>query len=507
MVSDPLPGIKDYLAGLFCCQDRYLQITDMYKKPEMNKSLLLGLLSCSILFFALPSFAQEIGKTRVVVLTDIEADPDDTQSLIRFLTYCNQWDVEGLIATTSIHQKNRVAPESIVKVLQAYRKIQPNLLKHEKGYPSYEVLLQKVKKGLAVYGMSGVCDGHDSEGSDWIVRLLEKKDERPVWFCVWGGPNTLAQALWKIKQSKSNSEAEKIFRKIRIYTISDQDDSGPWIRKNFPSIFFIVTPGYNYRYATWLGISFPFPGSNTEVVSSEWIASHIQQGHGPLGAAYPDVAYGMEGDTPSFLGLISNGLNDPEHPDYGGWGGRYRFCLPPFEDSNSGMFKRENWPKDEPESRAIWTNTQDSILSPVDRKSYVGSSETIWRWRTEFQNDFAARMLWTTRSFAECNHPPVPKLAHSNHLTVKSGQVFHLSAAGTTDPDGDSMSYLWFQYPEPGTYPGIVSFRPFSPNLYDLPVTAPKVDSVQTIHFILKVTDKGTPPLTRYQRVIVTVVP
>ena len=63
------------------------------------------------------------------------------------------------------------------------------------------------------------------------------------------------------------------------------------------------------------------------------------------------------------------------------------------------------------------------------------------------------------------------------------------------------------QYPEAGTYKGIVSFAPYSSNLYDLPVTAPVVTSAQTIHFILKVTDKGTPALTRYKRVIVTVVP
>jgi hypothetical protein len=116
-------------------------------------------------------------------------------------------------------------------------------------------------------------------------------------------------------------------------------------------------------------------------------------------------------------------------------------------------------------------------------------------------------MAWTTKAFSECNHPPVPVLANGDHLTVKSGQVFHLSAAGTTDPDGDSMSYLWFQYREAGTYKGNVSFRPYATNLYDLPVTAPPVDSICTIHFILAVTDKGSPPLTRYKRVIVTVVP
>jgi hypothetical protein len=474
----------------------------------MKKIRILMLLFLqSSLCIPYPVFAQADKKLRVLVLTDIEADPDDAQSMIRFLTYCNQWDVEGLIATTSIHQKTRVAPESIVKILDAYRKVLPALLKHEKGYPSYEEIQPKVKKGLAVYGMQGVGEGKDSEGSDWIIKLLEKKDDRPLWVSVWGGPNTLAQALWKIKSTKNAAEAVRLYQKLRVYTISDQDDSGPWIRKNYPGIFYIVTPGYNYVNATWLGIAFPLPGSNTEVVSNDWLSKNIQQGHGPLGAAYPDVAYGMEGDTPAFLNLIDNGLNNPEHPNYGGWGGRYELYLPEFQDSNQGMFRRENWPKDEPETRPIWTNATDSIVSPLDKKSYVGNRETIWRWRTEFQNDFAGRMQWTTKEFSECNHPPIPRLAHSDRLVVKSGEQFHLNADGTTDPDGDSMSYLWFQYREAGTYKGDISFRPYAPNLYNLPVTAPVVDTVQTIHFILKVTDKGTPSLTRYKRVIVTVTP
>lgn len=109
--------------------------------------------------------------------------------------------------------------------------------------------------------------------------------------------------------------------------------------------------------------------------------------------------------------------------------------------------------------------------------------------------------------YDHANHPPVPKLSHRDAFSVKSGELFHLNADGTTDPDGDSMSYLWFQYREAGSYPGAVSFRPYSPNLYDLPVTAPTVDKPETIHFILQVTDKGTPALTRYKRVIVTVLP
>ncbi len=166
----------------------------------MKRTLIILSLLLSIQF-SQSLHAQENPKRRVIVLTDIEADPDDTESMIRFLTYANEWDVEGLIATTSIHQKTRVAPESIKKILLAYQKVQPNLLRHEKGYPSYEQLLSKVKHGLPVYGMEGVGEGKDSEGSDWIVQVLKKNDNRPVWFCAWGGTNVLAQALWKIQHT------------------------------------------------------------------------------------------------------------------------------------------------------------------------------------------------------------------------------------------------------------------------------------------------------------------
>ena len=83
-------------------------------------------------------------------------------------------------------------------------------------------------------------------------------------------------------------------------------------------------------------------GSDRESVSNNWLAKNIQQGHGPLGALYPDVAYGMEGDTPAYLGLIENGLNNANHPNIGGWGGRYELYLPTLRDSNSGAFKRPN---------------------------------------------------------------------------------------------------------------------------------------------------------------------
>ncbi|MEZ4852469.1 MAG: DUF1593 domain-containing protein [Bacteroidia bacterium] len=474
---------------------------------EMMKHILFLLIASFILVNT--NIAQ---KHRLIVLTDIEADPDDAQTLVRLLLYANQIEIEGLIATTSVHQKSRIAPESIQKIVHAYGKVQPNLLTHESGFPPAEALLSLVRKGLPVYGMEGVGKGKDSEGSEWIINVLEKDDPRPVWVSVWGGPNTLAQALWKIKETKTKKEAALLISKLRVYTISDQDDSGAWMRKQFPELFYIVSPG-GYFGATWIAINQPVKGINNESISNQWLAEHIQQNHGPLGAMYPDVAYGMEGDTPSWLSLIQNGLNNPEHPDWGGWGGRYELYRP--ENMAQGF---TGGVPIEPETRPIWTNADDTFTPRIpnafgrsirkDTISFTDNRVTLWRWRDDFQHDFAARMDWCTQSFGNANHPPVPALGHPEAFTVKSGEAFSLDASGTTDPDGDNLSYWWFQYPEAGSYKKEVSFGPFAENLYNVhTIIAPEVETPETTHFILKVTDKGTPALSRYKRVIVTIIP
>lgn len=449
---------------------------------------------------------------RVIVLTDMGADPDDQQSLVRLLLYSNQIDIEGIVATTSCWQQNRVRPELIATILDAYEKVQPNLSKHESGYPSAEQLRARTKKGCSKYGMQGVGPENDSEGSEWIIKTLEKNDDRPLWISVWGGANTLAQALLKISKTKSPDEVRGLISKLRVYTISDQDDSGAWIRKTFPDLFYIVTPGDDYGQATWIAINNTFDGIDNTTVSNTWLAQNIQQGHGPLGASYPDVAWGMEGDTPAFLGLIQNGLNEPEHPDWGGWGGRYELRIPPFESIGEGgsIVVRE------PVTRPIWTDASDSYTPytphPYKRavkpgeKTFTGNQVTLWRWRDDFQNDFAARMAWCTKSPADTNHQPVPKLDHPAQITVKSGQGFILSAHGSTDPDGDSLSFLWFCYPEAGTCKQSAKFEG-PENSASTWVVAPKVEKPETLHFILRLTDKGKPSLARYQRVIVNIEP
>lgn len=457
--------------------------------------------------------AQKIGKNRAIILTDIENEPDDTESMIRLLLYSNDIDLRGLIATTSVHMRTRTSPESIIRIINTYGKVLPNLRKHSSQYPDAAWLLSLVKKGQPGYGMSSVGKGKDSEGSDWIIKVLEEKDSRPLWVTVWGGANTLAQALTRLSQTRSPEEVKRLIQKLRVYTISDQDDSGNWIRENYPDLFYIVTPG-GYGKATWRGINTMVNGINNETISNAWLAENIQQNHGPYGALYPDVAYGMEGDTPSFLSLIPNGLNAPEHPDWGGWGGRYEMKIPAHSDIEDKGFT--GGVPIVPETRAIWFNANDSFTPVInnpygkavksDAVSFKDNQVTVWRWREEFQHDFAARMDWTFMPYDKANHPPVPALAHSDQFTVKSGDIFYLDASGTKDPDGDNLSYLWFQYPEVGTLKKPVKING-AENIYRVPVTAPSVDKPETTHFILKVTDKGQPSLSRYKRVIVTILP
>ena len=156
----------------------------------------INILLIGLLFYCNSVIAQD--KQRIMVLTDIENEPDDAMSLVRFLTYSNQWDVEGLVATTSAHQQHEIATWRIREILEAYGEVRDNLMKHEAGYPTLESLLAVVSEGIPDYGMNAVGEGMDSEGSELIIRSVDKEDDRPVWVLVWGGPNCLAQALWKV---------------------------------------------------------------------------------------------------------------------------------------------------------------------------------------------------------------------------------------------------------------------------------------------------------------------
>ncbi len=434
-------------------------------------------------------------KPRIIVLTDIANEPDDSESVVRLLVYANEFDVEGLIATTSVWLKTSVHPEMIEERVRAYGQVLPNLRQHAAGYPDAQALLSRIRAGRAEYGMQGVGEGKESSASQLIISVVDRADPRPVWISIWSGATDLAQALWQVRKTRTPAQLAAFIAKLRVYSISDQDDAGPWIRANFPELFWIASIHAfgEYSQATWTGISGdlmrPMPGADKSFVTREWLAQHIQKGL--LGALYPTPQYIMEGDTPSFLYLIPNGLNVPEHPEYGGWGGRYGKVATAI---------------------GLYANTSDSVLG-VDGNRYQTAQATIWRWRAAFQNDFAARMQWTLQaSYAMANHHPllvVNEVAGRNPVTLSvcAGTRVRLSTIGSSDPDQNALNYHWWQYKEPSGIPGLVDLNIENATSPVAEFIAPSALDKRVLHIILEVRDDGSPPLTSYRRVLVNVLP
>jgi len=444
-------------------------------------------------------------KPRLIVLTDLSNEPDDEESLVRLLVYADQFDVEGLVATTSNWLQQKPREDLIHRDLDAYAQVRPNLLKHAPGFPSVETLHSVTRTGQPGLGLTSVGPDQSSGGSRLIVETVDRADPRPVWVSIWGGPNTLAQALRDVRASRPSAEVEKFVAKLRVYAISDQDDSGAWIRREFPQLFYIVSPSsptsyQEYYRATWSGISGgqevqAAPGYHAALVANPWLEEHIIKNHGRLGALYPHRLYLMEGDTPSFLGLINRGLGWDVSPAYGGWGGRYALYQPAGE------------------TRPIWTdNAATCDRLEVEPNRFDSSNQaTIWRWREHFQNDFAARMDWcVTDDFAKANHNPHPVLNGDRStgvvmISAKAGATVKLSAAGTDAGDpGQGVKTRWWMYQEAGTLAGATLTQAGG---LTTEVLLPATATPGTVHVILQAEDDGTPRLFAYRRIVIEVTP
>ena len=323
-----------------------------------------------------------------------------------------------------------------------------------------------------------------------------------------------------MRATRPAADLERAVARLRVYTISDQDDAGPWLRREFPTLHYIATPGdtNDYHVATWTGIAGDEfyrngAGADFTTVSEAWVDEHMRK-KGPLGAFYPRPCCIIEGDTPSFLSLMDNGLVSYMNPTFGGWGGRYVW--------------RQPWL----ETRPYWTNARGSRDTVVgtDGKSYTSDQATIWRWREAFQHDFAARMDWTIADVAHANHNPdvvVNGVEGKAPLMLDGtvGSAVSLDASKSRDRDGNTLKYSWFFYPEAGSGlltvgggrrggGGIPSAPPGGrgapPSRVTIssgttPVATVMPNAAGTAHVILAVTDNGTPPLTSYRRVILTI--
>ena len=460
-----------------------------------------------------------VERQRVVVMTDIANEPDDQMSMVRFLVYSNQFDIEGLIATTSTWMKNRVRPDVLQTLVGAYDEVRPNLIRHEPGFPAADALRAVIASGQPGYGMAAVGPDKMSPGAELIVKAAEKDESRPLWVLAWGGANTLAQALVHARATRTAAQLDALVARLRVYAISDQDDAGAWIRREFPALHYVGVPstqdGEQYYLATWTGISGDrfyknAPGADFTTFTDDWVNASIRS-KGPLGRHYPMPCCIHEGDTPSFLGLIDNGLASFMSPSYGGWGGRYVWRTYYGETRPSWTQGGDSYPGRD--------SSRDTVVG-IDGRSYTADQATIWRWRTAFQHDFAARMDWTVNDAKHANHNPILVVNGSGGkatvpIDAVVGVPVTLDAAGSRDPDGNALHYKWFFYPEAGTgIPGQPVANGRGPREPADRVTlaneaTPRVTVTARVagkaHIILAVEDDGSPTLTSYRRIILTV--
>ena len=448
------------------------------------------LLALCMLPLATPA-AAAADKPRLVVLTDIGGDPDDQQSMIRLMHHADEFDIEALVATAagvpSEKKEDALYPGLIREIVEAYGKVRPNLVRHRPDFPEAKLLLDRVKSGNAVRGVKSVGAGHDTEASRWLISVVDRDDQRPVNVTIWGGSTELAQALWRVRNDRAPEQLKAFIRKLRVYAISHQDDTGPWINETFPDLFYVLAkaaPGRDMREGAYRGM---YLGGDESLTSREWVDRHLRHGRGPLGALFPTRTWTApnphatlkEGDTPSWFYFLPVGLGNPAKPGWGSWGGRFRR-----------------------ERGGLYRDATDKVGTVTDARS------TVWRWRPAFQAEFAARAQWCVKPPAEANHPPVAVLngdrtAAAVEMPTRPGALELFSAAGSTDPDGDHLTYRWFVYPEAGSYGEAVKVAGEDAELAGLMVPADAAG--KTIHVILEVTDRGSPALTRYRRVVLLV--
>lgn len=435
-------------------------------------------------------------KPRIVVLTDTspnDVEPDDMESMIRLLVHSDLFEIEGLVATTGWSSSGGNADwvRLIHDAIDAYEEDLPNLRKRsdQKGHkadetqqrigywPTPDYLRSRTVVGSQVRGIEHIGEGNNSPGSDLIIEMADKNDDRPVWVLVWGCANTLAQSIWQVQQERSDQQLQAFLDKIRTYTITDQDrsykdgtpydiSSHQWMRREFKKGLFFIWDECAWKFQNGTG-------------RENWdqYATHIQD-HGTLGSMYPKYKYGVEGDTPSFLYVLPNGLNTPEHPGWGSWGGYFEWEIGPDDETYA------------------YTNHEKL-------EAYSTCTKYLEHFYPATFNNFAARMDWAQDGTGNRNPQIVvdgdSSLANITR-TPEAETTVILDASQTYDPDGDSLSFSWWVLSEAGSYEQEVTLS--DSNSDRAVVEVPSDAAGKSFHVILEVTDDGTHTLTGYRRII-----
>ncbi|MBB5803498.1 hypothetical protein F4560_003266 [Saccharothrix ecbatanensis] len=419
-----------------------------------------------------------VAKPRVIAMTDGEVD--DKSSMIRFLMYSSDFDVAGIVQTNSRYQVDGHSDEKWVEAqIDQYAKVLPNLRVHKSGYPDAEDLRDVLRVGNENSDDLWVAPPDmatkDTPGEKLIISTLLDDDPRPVHVQAWGGVNTLASALWRLKTYHSAADFTRATAKLRAYAIWYQDGGGGWIEDNIRQAH-IYEANQWHRIWDYQSLTGPNPDTVKDYMTEAWLNSNVKDDHGPLGAMYPQ-SYVSEGDSPSFLHQVDNGLYSHEDYTLGGWGGRGT--------------------QDDPVGKP-------NHLTDTDLKDDDDANKMFWRWIPAAQNDFAARMDWSVAStYKAANHQPNAAVVGSLRQVVAPGQAVKLDATPSTDPDGNTLSFRWWQYHDADSATARVTVN--NATSRDNANFVVPDEPGRQIHMIVEVRDNGAPSLTSYQRIVFTI--
>ena len=127
-------------------------------------------------------------KPRVIVMTDINnvgGDPDDKQSMAHLFMYPNDVEIKAIVPD----YWNGKGHEATMEAVDAYEMdfLNPDYSFTELDYPD-------------AYSLRKLVARNEQDAISRIIAEAKKVDSRPLYILVWGGMETLKNALFEVPE-------------------------------------------------------------------------------------------------------------------------------------------------------------------------------------------------------------------------------------------------------------------------------------------------------------------